>query len=190
MKPCKSCPFSPQALPGLWSPAHYLLIAYLGSADHVSFIGKTMGCHQWNGVTRPGLSPKDSPACGGWVRAARTTSLALRVAAAYGRIDMADLNDNRTAVLTPAAMLEINGFDMTRIPPLTWSPDDSRYPTYGHWEAALLAIVAEVSDNPEAAGSYVLPGSPLASPISRDAVAATLGEAAAARYFDHDEEDA
>jgi len=30
MKPCKSCPFQPDALLGLWEPAHYLLIAYLG----------------------------------------------------------------------------------------------------------------------------------------------------------------
>ncbi len=186
MKPCKSCPFMPTALPGLWDAAHYLAIAYLGSADVPRLIGTRMGCHQWNGhLSKDRSAPV--PTCGGWVRAARNTSLAIRYGVYVGSIDAADVQDEGVQVLTPEDMLRQNGIDVDRLPPLQWSPAAAaRWGSHDEWSKTVLDLRAQMLADPSLAREYVLPGSPLSIGVTRDQVAEFMGEAAARAYFDAD----
>ncbi len=188
MKPCKSCPFSLKALPGLWSAEHYIVIAYLGSANIADLAHVSMGCHQWNGVCHPGLSPDDAPKCGGWLRAARHTSIAIRLGVILGRIDPRELLDGE-AVLDPVAMLRQQGVDVDRLPPLEWKRPTARYPTQGAWERDFMRLYRAMRADPRIAEDYVLPGSPLARGVTYDQVAAHLGRDIADRYFTRDEDE-
>ena len=182
MKPCKSCPFSPDALPGLWEPAHYLLIAYLGSTDLLtSGPLRSMGCHQWNGVISEKRKDTDAPRCGGWIRSARD-AMAIQLLVRLGRID-GDETEDGTPVLTPEQMLESNGFDMSRIPPRKFDHRDKRYASYQEWESAILTLRAALTDSPDFARTFVKPGSPLDVGVTREQVAAFGGEQMAQAYF-------
>lgn len=182
MKPCKSCPFSHESLPGMWEAAHYLAIAYLGSANHHSLMNTTMGCHQWNGIVKPGLSRESGERCGGWLRAAKHTSLSIHLLAMTGKVSMDDLTDD-IEVMSPAEMAAAQGLDMERLPPLDWAGPTDRYPTYGDWEAELLTLRATILSDPSVALAYVLPGSPLDVGVTYEQVAAHIGDDAARRYF-------
>jgi hypothetical protein len=183
MKPCSSCPFQPSALRGLWSPAHYLLIAYLGSVrdfTEQSDIPRSMGCHKFNGVVgqAPGGKP---PRCGGWVRAARD-SFPLRMKMPWmSEAELAELDDG-IAVLTPEDMARLNGLDMARLPPLAWEPGDARYPRPADWVRAVVELRVRLELDPEHARTFVVPGSPLDIGVDDDDIRAALGDEAADRY--------
>lgn len=183
MKPCKSCPFNRESLPGMWEAAHYLGIAYLSCADTPRLISARMGCHQWNGIVHPSRQPGDTPLCGGWMRAARE-SLAIRMAMFSGRADPAEVHDD-TPVMTPEEMCRANGFDMDRLPPLKWDPriHRDRYPTYQDWETEVVELREAIMDDPQVAFEYVLDGSPLALGVTREKVAAAMGEDVACAYY-------
>ncbi len=174
-RPCKSCPFQPTAFRGLWHPSHYLLIAYLGSVrDWIPGCEQlAMNCHQ-----RPG-NRSAAGRCGGWARAARE-SLPVCIGVAFGKIDQDAYDD--TPVLSPEEMARVNGLDMARIPPLSWSPDDPRYPSHDAWVDAIIDLRAKLEADPEHARSYVLPGSPLDVGPSPDEVVEALGPKLAAVY--------
>lgn len=179
MKPCKACPFRPDAPHGLWSPAHYLAIAYLGSVrDPIpALMVSVMGCHQWNGVVHDKLKLQDAPICGGWVRAAHD-SLAVRLrlhTPAY-----ADAFDGEP-VLSPEGMARANGLDVDRLPPLHY--DRERYETFDAWAAEVLSVRARCMADEEYARSFVLADSPLANgPDFEDVVAAFDPEAVVRMY--------
>lgn len=183
MKPCKSCPFQPTAKLGLWDPAHYLLIAYLGSVREFvepSDLSTSMGCHQFNGVVRPNPSGA-TPRCGGWVRAA-FDSFAMRMARSrMTPAELAELDDD-AAVLSPEDMARLNGLDMRRVPPLSWNPGDRRYPTQESWRHAVSKLRASLTRNPRLARTYVVPGSPLDIGVSDEDIREALGDEAAERY--------
>jgi hypothetical protein len=185
MKPCKSCPFNRESLPGLWSPAHYLGIAYLSCADTAAMIRNRMGCHQWNGIVHPARRPEDTPLCGGWMRAARE-SLAIRLAIMSGSADPDEVFDE-VEVMTPWEMLEVNGFDMTHIPPLKWEPwrpeHLERWPTQQDWENEVVGLYEGIQFDPKLAREYVKPGSPLDAGVTREEVVEFMGEEVAERYF-------
>lgn len=184
MKPCRSCPFRPKAQRGLWVPAHYLLIAYLGSVEDFVAPGAhpSMGCHKSNEVMS-GLfrTPPKSKWCGGWIRAARN-SMAARIAAfdmpAAEREEMQD----RVAVLTPSEMARVNGLDMDRLPPLAWPYGSSRYPTFDSWRDEILELRRRLVADPDYAQTFVVPGSPLDVGATPDQVRDALGVRAARRY--------
>lgn len=181
MKPCSSCPFQPDAPRGLWHPAHYLLIAYLGSVrDFVDpgTLFRSMGCHKFNGIV--GKNPAGPPPrCGGWVRAAHD-SLKVTLDRRAGRTE--DDDDTTTAVLSPEEMAYYNGLDVERLPPLSFDPRGTRYATYNDWQAAHIELRAKLEADPEYAREFVVPGSPLDIGISDEAVRAALGDNAADRY--------
>lgn len=183
MKPCKSCPFRPDALSGLWHPAHYLAIAYLGSADVPGLITTSMGCHQWNGVVSDARQPEDTPLCGGWIRAANGT-INMRLKMLSGRADPDEVFDDEPR-LSVEEMARVNGLDMDRLPPLRWDQTTAeRYADPEEWMSAVLALRQACLDDPDIAFGYVVPGSPLANGVDRDEVAAVMGDEVAARYFD------
>ena len=171
MKPCKSCPFRPDSLPGLWSPAHYIGIAYLGSAD---IPGPSMGCHSFNGMVNPALSAEKPPLCGGWVRAARD-SVQIRLAVMFGGQDEDECFDSE-AVMSPEEMARQNGVDVDMLPPLRYDP--TRYPGatgMAEWASEIIALRNQLHEDPESAWEYVLPGSPLDIGVSESQIAEALG---------------
>ena len=185
MKPCKSCPFQPSAVRGLWHPAHYLLIAYLGSVKsfvNLESFSLSMGCHQFNGVVRPNPTGA-TPRCGGWVRAARDSfSLTMRLRSGkLSRAERAEMEDGE-AVLSPEEMARVNGLDMDRLPPLEWTPGDPRYPHPDDWTRASVELRARIEADKEYARTFVVPGSPLDLGVDDDAIRAALGDEAADRY--------
>lgn len=179
--PCSSCPFRRDAQVALWEPAHYLLIAYLGSAtDPVpSLLGASMGCHKYNEVIQPGFNGRP-PMCAGWLLAA-PDALYLRIVQRVHGIDT-DASSEGVDILSPEEMLRVNGFDMERIPPRGWRLGDPRYPTFGHWSNEVAALAEQLRRDPDAAWEYVLPGSPLRRGVSPEQVQKALGAAAALRY--------
>ena len=181
MKPCKACPFRPDAPHGLWAAAHYLAIAYLGSVtDPIpELLGQSMGCHEWNGRLSPNRQPEDTPRCGGWVRAARD-SLNVRLAMAFSGLDPEEVYDD-TPVLSPRDMAEANGLDVGLLPDLHYDPGSGQ--TYDEWKDGIVALRQAVLDDPTVALDYVVPGSPLALGVERDDVVRAFGEAAASTYF-------
>lgn len=184
MKPCAACPFLSAAPAGFWSPAHYLLIAYLGSVEafvEADDIVRSMGCHKFNSVLTP--KPGSVPRCGGWIRAARN-SFAVQMAQRLGRMsdDEVEESYDDTPVMTPEAMLAQNGFDMTKVPPLRWARGDARYPSALDWEAAVRELREELRADPEAARRYLVPGGPCDREVTDAEVRKVLGELAAARY--------
>jgi len=184
VKPCKNCPFQPHAPLGMWHPVEYLLVAYLGST--VTFVEprdifSTMGCHEFNGVTRIGVGA--SPRCGGWLRAAQR-SFPLTMQARFGKItrgELAEMEDG-TPVLSPEDMARANGLDVDRLPPLEWVPGDERYPTLDDWTAAVLDLRKRLRSDPEHARTYVIPGSPLDARVSDEVIRGCFGEEALQRY--------
>lgn len=187
MKPCSSCPFRADAQVGLWEPAHYLLIAYLGSlSDPVPAVfGMTMGCHKYNEVLQPGFRGQP-PMCTGWLLAAPDAQ-SIRFAAILGRLSPEEQAAvfgaaRSTEVLSPEEMLRVNGFDMDRIPPRSWSKNDPRYPTFDAWAGEVTALATKLRRRPATAWEYVLPGSPLHRGVSPEQVEQALGPAAARRY--------
>lgn len=178
MKPCKSCPFLPESQLGLWSAAHYLLIAYLGSVrDFVEGAVETsMGCHQHNGILRP--APAKPPRCGGWLRAARD-SYGLTIRSRLGMLDAAERAEMNDAifVLSPEDMARLNGLDMSRLPPLA-----APIGKYAEWRAEVEALKQRLREDPSYADTFVLPGSPLALGVTADQIEAALGSRAADLY--------
>jgi hypothetical protein len=180
MKPCKSCPFRRDARHGLWSPAHYLLIAYLGSADTPPSPVPTMGCHQFNGKSNKAFEPEIPPMfstgrdlCGGWIRAARD-SIAVRIAVMVrGEID--DVYDGYD-VMSPEEMARVNGIDLDNpeIPPLRWSHESGE--SYFDWLSRHRTLREKIQKNQEYARRFVLPGSPLDNPPTSEEIDAIFGE--------------
>lgn len=184
MKPCRACPFLKDAPPGLWEPAHYLLIAYLGSVR--SYVDKRdarmMGCHKFNGVVGP--KPEHPPLCGGWLRAAQD-GIALTLALRMGRLDAeaAEEMDDGVPVLSVEEMARVNGLDVDRLPPLDWSPDvRDRYPHPDDWAREVHDLRSRLERDPAAAREFVVPGSPLDVGVSDKVVAEALGQEAAVKY--------
>lgn len=176
MKPCDSCPFRKTALLGLWHPAHYLLIAYLGSVrDFVdeSALTERMGCHKFGGALRREHEIENPPLCAGWLRGA-PRSFAVKVAVAMGRVTCEDLVRDRE-VMSPETMAEVNGLDMARLPPLSWSPGDPRYPTFGDWTRTVQDLRTRLKADPEYARTFVIPGSPLDIGVNNEQVRGALG---------------
>lgn len=184
MKPCKNCPFRPRAPLGMWHPVEYLLVAYLGSVKTYTEprdIFSTMGCHEFNGITRVGAEA--SPRCGGWLRAARD-SLPLTMQARLGKLtqgELAEMEDG-AHVLSPEDMARANGLDVDRLPPLEWAPGDERYPTLDDWSMAVLDLRERLRADPEHARTYVIPGSPLDVGTSDEVIRGCFGEEALQRY--------
>jgi len=189
MKPCKSCPFNRESLPGMWEAAHYLGIAYLSCADTPAVMQARMGCHQWNGTVHPSRQPEDTPLCGGWMRAARE-SLAIRIAMTFGKADPDEVYDD-LPVMSPEEMCRINGFDMDRLPPLKWDPRThrDRYPTYQDWETEVVELRDSIMEDPSVALDYVLDDSPLSRGVTREEVASVMGEDVARAYYGEPEEE-
>lgn len=191
MKPCKSCPFQPSAVRGLWHPAHYLLIAYLGSVvDYTEpgDVNRSMGCHRFNGVVQPNPTGA-TPRCGGWIRAARD-SIPLRMSLMLrGRTwtpqERAELDDG-AEVLSPEEMARVNGLDMARLPPLSWTPGDPRYPHPDDWKRAVVELRVRIEADEEYARTFVVPGSPLDIGVDDEDIRAALGDTAADRYQERD----
>lgn len=183
MKPCSSCPFQPTAVRGLWHPAHYLLIAYLGSVrdfSDLSDFSMSMGCHKFNGVVKPNHAGH-TPRCGGWVRAARD-SFAIRMKLRrMSRAEIAEMDDG-AEVLSPEEMARVNGLDLDRLPPLAYIPGDNRYPTPDAWIRAVVELRAKLDADKEYAREFIVPGSPLDIGVDDDDIIAALGDEAAARY--------
>lgn len=174
MKPCKSCPFRRDARHGLWSPAHYLLIAYLGSADMVGVT--TMGCHQFNGKSNKGFEPEIPPLCGGWIRAARYT-VAVKIAIyVRGEIGEDEVYGDECDVMSPEEMARVNGIDLDNpeIPPLRWSHESGE--SYLDWLSRHQTLREKLQKDPEYARRFVLPGSPLDNPPTPEEIDAIFGE--------------
>ena len=182
MKPCSSCPFKKEAVRGLWHPAHYLAIAYLGSAD---VPGGSMGCHKFNGVVNDKLTPEKSPPCGGWIRAARD-AVNVRIRVATGGIDPNEPFDGEE-VLSVVEMARVNGLDVDRLPPLTWNPESGV--RHVDWVRSIIDLKARLTADPELARDYIVPGSPLDIGVSPAQVAEALGAEAARAYFGDTEDD-
>lgn len=159
MKPCAACPFRPDSPMGLWEPAHYLAIAYLGSVRTplpVHF--PSMNCHAWNPLVNPHLRREDSKPCGGWARSLYVTeSFRLRLCLP-GYPDA----DDGEPVLTPEEMARLNGLDMDRLPPLEWQPDTPGYEgDYLGWAQSVIELWHALNADPGLAREYVVSGSPL-----------------------------
>ena len=158
MKPCGSCPFRRSAIRGLWVPDHYLRIAYLGSAETLG--APTMGCHKHN--KRPA---EEVPLCSGWLRSAGRRNIAVRLYILTGKLDPAE-TERAPDVMSPEEMVRVNGLDLSRLPPLRWSPDLGV--TYEEWTEAHAALRRQLRDDPDLAWTYVLPDSPLARGVRLD----------------------
>ncbi len=190
MKPCKSCPFNPDAVRGVWHPAHYLLIAYLGSIK--VFIGEfrleTMGCHHWNGALHD-PKPGPMPHCGGWIRAGKD-SFTMTMLRRLGRLPMDETLEieDGTPVLSPEDMARLNGLDMSRIPPLDYDPDDGRYASYDAWRDQVVELREKLREDPDYARTFVLPGTPLDINVDdEDAVFEAFGAAAGQKLIEAQE---
>lgn len=185
MKPCKNCPFLPQAPLGMWHPVEYLLIAYLGSVKtfvEPRDINSTMGCHEFNGITRE-TATQSGPRCGGWIRSAKS-SFSLTMQSRLGKIskpELAEMGDG-ILVFSPEEMARANGLDVDRLPPLEWLPGDERYPTVGDWMLAVQGLRTKLREDPEYARVFVVPGSPLDRGTSEAVIRKCFGEAALRRY--------
>lgn len=173
MKPCANCPFLPSAPLGAWHPAEYLRVAYLGSVGSYADDADTntvMNCHKSSRVCSGGR-PVKPKVCGGWIRAAHD-SFPLKIAAWIGRISRAERAEavsDDVAVLSPVEMARANGLDVDRLPPLDWSIEVmDRYPTPQDWQRAISELRERVRLDPEYARTFVLPGSPLSSPLPVD----------------------
>jgi len=160
MKPCKSCPFRKDSRHGLWSAAHYLLVAYLQSADIPSL--PSMGCHQYNGKVKPSLKAEVSPYCGGWIRAAKD-NVAIGIRVAFGRIDNDEIHDGYD-VMSPEEMAKTNGIDMTRVPALRFDHRNQDVQSYVEWLNEHTELRNRLRADPEYARTFIVPGSPLANP--------------------------
>lgn len=75
-----------------------------------------------------------------------------------------------------------NGFDMSQLPPLRWSPEDTRYPSYSAWVDAVAALRTQLREDPEYAWHFVLPDSPLERGPTPETVEAALGKPGLRRY--------
>lgn len=182
MKPCSSCPFSPTAPLGLWHPAHYLEIAYLGSVDtyvEQADLHTAMACHKANDVLQPERKGP-LPLCGGWLHAA-PDSFRARGACARHQIDLE--TDSRVSVLSPREMMARNGFDLPRLPPLRWMiGEDARYPEFTGWASAVVSLRRALRRNPDLAWGFVLPGTPLARGARGEDLLIAFGPEGARRY--------
>lgn len=161
-KPCKTCPFRPDAPLGVWHPAAYLGIAYLGSIPEVVGVQslRGMACHQ--GLRLREKDPEaELPPCRGWMRAA-PDSAALRIRRGLGYLPDEAADDY--PVLSPEEMAQRNG--LHRLPPLVWAEGDPVYPTLWAWQAAVQGIWDLLAEKENYAYAWVAPGSPLATPRS------------------------
>lgn len=190
MKPCSSCPFAPESPPGLWHPAHYLLIAYLGSLKGFaegSDAFRSMGCHKFNGIV--GKAPAGTAVrCGGWVRAARE-SFPVQMLTKFGRFSQTEIDEmhDGCSVLSPIEMARINGLDVDRLPPLEWTPElRDRYPHPDDWIQEVVELRVRIELDKEYARTFVVPGSPLDMGVSDETIRAALGDKAADRYEERD----
>jgi len=178
MKPCKSCPFRSDAPRGLWDPAHYLAIAYLGSTSVSAW---SMGCHQYGPQGPKETRGKDGPPCGGWIRAA-SDSPGVRISVLMGG-QPSECFDG-TPVLSPEEMARANGLDVDRLPPLEWTPEygeqSGQSPT--DWASEVHDLRAAILDNPELAHEYVVPGSPLDEGPTYSQIEEALGTEAADHF--------
>lgn len=176
MKPCKSCPFRRDARHGLWEPAHYLLIAYLGSADGAGPI-RTMACHQFNGKTKRSIDPKIPPPCVGWVRAARHTVAARIVVYVRKQIGEKEVyGEDCREIMSPEEMARVNGIDLDHpeIPPLQWKHESGE--SYFDWLSRHQTLREKLEKDAEYARKFVLPGSPLDNPPTLAEIDAIFGE--------------
>jgi len=180
VRPCKSCPFRADTLLGLWEAAHYVAIAYLGSADNPLLAADTMGCHKWNGIVDARRKPENSPVCGGWIRAARDAPV-IRLLAIRGRIDPGDLDD-MDGILSVEEMARNNGIDTDKLPPLRWRPRLEGWPDPQAWMEAIVTLRKQILAQPELALQYVIPGSPLDRRPTEAQICAALGTHAAEAY--------
>ena len=127
-KVCGTCPWRRSAPLGFWEVDHYTKISYAlsGVARELDIHGAAagrvrMGCHQWNGWKRPGLSPRDSPPCGGWTRVVGVDGVAIAGLLGAGVIGLADVTPGPLAgELYPnvTTMVRWNGVRVEALPAL------------------------------------------------------------------------